>query len=427
MHGTKQYIGGIDPSEFRLFILCAIPVLLALFTPAMQAAAPADRWVGTWATASVAGDNSTTKPGELKIGTEDVKVREVVHTSMGGDAIRLVLTNEFGTTPLKVGAVEVGISSGSSSDGVTAGSAHAVTFGRQTSLLIPAGAKAISDPVALPLAAQTNLAISLYVPRQTLPQLSLHGFANTTNFIAKGNQTAATMLTGPKTMMTSWYLLKAVDVATKVKNAAAIVTLGDSITDGDWSTPDANARWPDVLAARLQANSKTRHLSVLNMGIGANRILHDAGGTNVLSRFDRDVLGQDGVKYLVILEGVNDIGHSTDSVTPGDVVTADELIWAMTQLVERAHAHGIKVLGATLTPFEGAKYTSPEGQQIRQALNTWILTGGVVDGVIDFAKATQDTAKPTWFLPTYEHGDHLHPNDAGYKVMGNSIDLSLFK
>jgi lysophospholipase L1-like esterase len=227
--------------------------------------------------------------------------------------------------------------------------------------------------------------------------------------------------------VTSWYFLKAVDVKTNGKNASAIAVLGDSITDGEGSTLNANKRWPDVLAARLQANMKTRSLSVLNLGIDGNRVSHDAGGSNALSRFDRDVLSQDGVKYLVILEGVNDIGHATDSVTVNAVTQSDELIWDFTQLVERAHASGIKVIVATLTPFGGSKYSSFRAEQMRQTLNTWIRTGGVVDRVIDFEKAIQDPANPTGLLQKYENGDHLHPNDTGYKAMGDSIRLSIFK
>ncbi|MDT7813442.1 MAG: hypothetical protein QOJ42_3358, partial [Acidobacteriaceae bacterium] len=208
--------------------------------------------------------------------------------------------------------------------------------------------------------------------------------------------------------------------------AASIVTFGDSITDGAHSTRDANARWPDILARRLQADKKTAHLGVLNQGIGGNRILHDTTGPSALARFDRDVIAQTGVKYLVIMEGINDIGHATDPAKPYDVVTADDLIAGLSQLATRAHTHGIKVIGATLTPFVGAKYQSPAGEEMRQAFNNWIRTTNQLDGVIDFDKVTTDPTHPGMFLILDDSGDHLHPGDAGYKAMGDSIDLNLF-
>ena len=208
--------------------------------------------------------------------------------------------------------------------------------------------------------------------------------------------------------------------------SASIVVFGDSITDGALSTRDANARWPDLLARRLQANKKTAELGVLNQGIGGNRILHDTTGPSALARFDRDVLAQTGVKYLVIMESINDIGHAQDPVKPYDVVTAEDLIVGLGQLATRAHTHGIKVYGATLTPYVGAKYSSPAGEAMRQAVNKWIRTTNQLDGFIDFDKATQDPANPAVFAPAADSGDHLHPADPGYKIMADSIDLNLF-
>ena len=207
---------------------------------------------------------------------------------------------------------------------------------------------------------------------------------------------------------------------------ASIVCLGDSITDGARSTKDANQRWPDLLAARLQANAATANLGVLNEGIGGNRILHDVSGPSALARFDRDVLAHPHVRYLVILEGINDIGHAYDPKNPYDVVSADELIAADRLMITRAHAHGIKVIGATLTPYGTAGYMSPAGEAVRQALNTWIRTTKELDGVIDFDAATRDPANPSVFLPAYDGGDHLHPSDAGMKAMAGAIDLKLF-
>jgi lysophospholipase L1-like esterase len=204
------------------------------------------------------------------------------------------------------------------------------------------------------------------------------------------------------------------------------VAFGDSITDGAHSTRDANDRWPDVLAQRLHANKKTAQLAVLNEGIGGNRVLHDNTGPSALARFDRDVLAQAGVKYLILLESINDIGHAEDPVRPYDVITADDLIAGLTQLAIRAHTHGIKVYGATLTPYVGAKYASPAGEKMREAVNQWIRTTNQLDGFIDFDKATSDPANPQVFSEAAGSIDNLHPGDSGYKLMGNAIDLKLF-
>ena len=271
----------------------------------------------------------------------------------------------------------------------------------------------------------SSLAVSLYLPDQPIDDTTCHQDARATNFITPGNTTTAETLTDARTIF-SWCFVKGIDISTHASNAAAIVTLGDSITDGALSTRDANRRWPDVLARRLQENSKTAHLSVLNEGISGNRLLHDGAGPNVLARFDRDVLAQNGVRYLIVLEGINDIGHIKDPRDASDIITAQDEIFALTQLVTRAHTHGIKVFGATLTPYVGAGYASPAGEQIREAVNQWIRTSGVFDGVIDFDQLTRDPANPTMFSPAVDSGDHLHPGDAGYDRMGSSIDLSLF-
>jgi len=244
--------------------------------------------------------------------------------------------------------------------------------------------------------------------------------------VLRGNASAAPTADN-SSPITSWCFVKGIDVSTNAADhAAAIVTFGDSITDGAQSTYDMNRRWPDVLAARLQADKKTAHLSVLNQGIGGNRVLHDGYGPSALARFDRDVIAQSGAKYLIILEGINDIGHLKNPHEPGDIITADDLIFGLSQLVTRAHQHGIKVFGATLTPYLPTGYSTPQGEQVRVAYNQWIRTSGVFDGVIDFDKITQDPAHPDQLLPDYDSGDHLHPKDAGYKAMGDAIDLSQF-
>jgi lysophospholipase L1-like esterase len=255
--------------------------------------------------------------------------------------------------------------------------------------------------------------------------ISIHASANQTSYSVTGDAVSAAKLDSAKEI-DSWPFLKGVDVYASGK-AASIVAFGDSITDGALSTRDANARWPDILACRLQSDKKTASLSVLNEGIDGNRILHDGAGPSGLARFDRDVIAQAGVKYLIIMEGTNDIGHATSPTNRYDVITADDLIQAFVQMAERAHIHGIKVIGATLLPYSGSKFASPAGEEIRQAINQWIRTSKQLDGFIDFDKATQDPASPTSFSADVRSSDHLHPGDAGYKIMGDAVDLKLFE
>src|ERR1700730_374898 len=395
-------------SFLLLLSLCALAPSIA------AAASPADHWVGTWAASPMATKNPDGKFGAP--GTDGTTLREIVHISIGGPSVRVILTNEFGLDPLTIGAAQIALSSGTSA--ITPDTATALTFSGKPSIVIPPGALAISDPAPLKVAPASNLAVSLYLPDQPVNQLTFHPLADQTHYLVPGNAVTAASLDTPQTFFT-WDFLKGVDVTADNK-AASIVAFGDSITDGAHSTRDANARWPDVLARRLQADKRTANLGVLNQGIGGNRILHDTTGPSALARFDRDVIAQTGVKYLVIMESINDIGHATDPAKPYDVVTADDLIAGLTQLATRGHTHGIKVYGATLTPFVGAKYQSPAGEEMRQAINKWIRTTNQFDGVIDFDKVTTDSTHPGMFLVLDDSGDHLHPGDAGYKAMGES-------
>jgi lysophospholipase L1-like esterase len=394
-----------------LFCLCAINSTTA------SAATPPDHWVGTWA----ASPTATLNPSD-QLGSADITLREIVHVSLGGSVVRIVLSNEFGLDPLTIGAAQIALSSGRSD--INLASASPLTFGGRPSITIPPGAMVVSDPANLTLPAFADLGVSLFLPAQPIQQISHHSFADQTSYTAPGNVVGAQTLESP-TEISDWAFLKGIDVLAS-GNSAAIVAFGDSITDGALSTRNANARWPDVLARCLQSNKKTAAFSVLNQGIGGNRILHDTTGPSALARFDRDVIAQPGVKYVIIMESINDIGHATDPNKPYDVVTAEDLIVGFTQLATRAHTHGIKVIGATLTPYVGAKYQSPEGETMRQAVNQWIRTNPQLDGVIDFDKVTTDPTHPGMFLPLDDSGDHLHPGDAGYKAMGDSIDLKLF-
>ncbi len=407
---------------FRLSLPSALfsVALLATLSAGSSSAASAQTWVGTWATAPFAGNNPNGTSGS-DAGTGST-VRETVHVSIGGSTVRVILTNEFGKESLTVGGAQIALPA---PDGaIVPSSAKPLTFSGSASVTIPPGALAVSDAVAFQLKPLSDLSVSLYLPQQPLSVISLHSFADTTNYLAEGNVLSAEKLTATKNIY-SWNFLKGVDVQAE-REAGSIVAFGDSITDGAKSTRDTNTRWPDVLAARLAANKATAHLGVLNQGIGGNRILHDNTGPSALARFDRDVIAQAGVKYVIILEAINDIGHAADPKKPYDIVSADDLIAGFSQMARRAHTHGIKVIGATLTPYIGAGYQSPAGEAMRQAVNQWIRTTKELDGVVDFDKATADPAHPGVFLPADDSGDHLHPNDAGYKAMGEAIDLKLF-
>jgi lysophospholipase L1-like esterase len=363
------------------------------------------------------------RPPAFVYGVADTTLREIVHVTLGGPMVRVIFTNEFGTEPLTIGAAHVAISQGGSSINLV--SAAGLTFGGHTSVIIPPGALVVSDPATVNLPAASDLAISLFLPAQTITHLSQHGSANQTSYTAPGNVVGAKTLDSPAEIR-SWPFVKGVDVMASAASGA-VVAFGDSITDGAYAALNANARWPDELARRLLADKRTASLSVLNEGIGGNRILHDTTGPSALARFDRDVIALSGVKYVIILEAINDIGHAFTTVRPYDVVSADDLIAGYVQMAERAHTHGIKVYIATLTPYHGAGYASPAGEQVVQALNQWIRTTNQIDGYIDFEKATQDPANPAMYLPAYDHGDHLHPSDPGYKAMGDAIDLKLFQ
>ncbi len=390
--------------------------LFAMHHPAFAQKSNLSDWVGTWAAAPM-----TPLDDDQQVFC-NVTLREIVHVSLGGDRIRVRFTNEFGTAPLAIAEAHVALSAGGNA--IQAGTDHPLTFQGNMSIRIPAGAIMLSDPVQLNLPPLSNVAVSIYLPCQYIRNATFHDEANQTNFMAAGNGTASLNLSGA-TEVDSWYFLDGFDVQRSDLKAGAIIVLGDSITDGAYSGINTNRRWTDFLAERLQKNKATSDLSVLNEGIGGNRILNDRYGPNALSRFDRDVLSQSGVKFLVILEGTNDIGHLVKP--PVAEITAHELETAFTQIVDRAHAAGIVIYGATIMPFAGAGYYSPKGEKIREAVNQWIRTSGVFDAVIDLDRKMQDPQKPTQYLHQYDHGDHLHPNAAGYKAMSDAVDLKLFQ
>ena len=404
--------------NLRTLAVCLTAILMHVPLPALAAPQPDDHWVGTWASSPLV-PSSIIENEQLQISNSGTTLREIVRITLGGDSFRVRFTNLFGTRPLTIGAAEMAETLVASS--IKPGTSQPLHFHGQSSVIIPPGALVYSDPVHISAAPLSNLTVTFYIP--ALPgTLTEHQLASATSFQVMGNKVGNLSFVSP-IPVTSWEYLNGIDVLCPADDSA-VVTLGDSITDGAYSTIDANSRWPDELAQRLQSNPSYRHLAVLNEAISGNKILQENAGPSALARFDRDVLAQSGVKYLIILEGINDIGHTARD--PDDHTTAQDLILALQQMITRAHTHGIAVIGATLTPYKGAGYYSEGGEAMRQEINRWILTSGAFDGIIDCDAAVRDPLHPERFLPAYEHGDHLHPNDAGYKAMGDAIDLKLF-
>ena len=380
------------------------------------------RWQGAWGTAPAG------PPADASLQTfTNQTVRLVVRLNAGGNRVRIRLSNEMGTAPLTVGAAAIGLRA-SGSD-LAPGTTRALTFGGRAGVTLAPGAPALSDPVDLNLAPLADVAVSLYLPGPT-PATTLHGTALQTGYVSTaGDYSNAATLQVERTI-TQWPFLTALEVDA---GGAAIVALGDSITDGTRSTVDANGRWTDVLARRLQTTRDGRGASpprpsVINRGISGNRLLGTNGanllaGRSALERFDRDVLATSGVRHLVVLIGINDIGNSSAA----NPVTAHDLIAGYRQLIARARAARIAVIGVTLLPFEGAAYYSVEKEALRQAVNAWIRSGDEFDAVIDFDRATRDPARPSRLLPAYDSGDHLHPGELGYQAMGNAVPLELFR
>ncbi|HTI25317.1 MAG TPA: SGNH/GDSL hydrolase family protein [Kutzneria sp.] len=393
-------------------------------------AAAASRWVDTWTAMPQLTEPANMPPPPFtqpNLVLADSTVRQTVHVSTGGRQLRLQLSNAFGGADLPVTAVSVALPADGKA-GVSAirpGTSRTVTFAGQPSVTIPVGALAVSDPVDLPVAPTSNLAVTLYLATgQASSNITSHPGSRTTSYLVAGNHSGDTDLPGA-TPVDHWYFLSAVEVAADPHNAGVAI-VGDSITDGRGSTTNGNDRWPNELEARLQAAGTG--VSVLNQAAGGNRVLHDGLGPNALGRFDRDVLAQDGINWAMVFEGVNDIGTAAADPTAQHQVVRD-LIAAYQQMVTRAHAHGIRFYGATITPFGGNSYDDPTGyrEAARQSVNTWIRTSHAFDAVVDFDRVARDPAHPTQLLPAYDTGDHLHLNPAGYRALGQAVPLALFR
>ncbi len=405
-------------------------LILTFCVTAYSAENAATHWIGTWGASPSPQLSTVADIQKAQLNFENQTLREVVHISAGGSQIRVRLSNAYGKQSVTIGSAHVALRQ--SGAAIVPGSDHALTFSGQTQIVIPPNALVLSDPIAFQVAPAADVAISIFLPNAS-SGAGIHYASQQTLYLAQGDMTSAADMPAAATM-THWVFLTGVDVAAPMA-ASTLVAFGDSITDGARSTDDTNHRWPNFLAARLlKRPAGSAQIGVLDEGIGGNRILHDPNsniefGDNALARFDRDVLAQPGVKYVIVLEGINDLGHAGPNLFPDEQVSADDIILGLKQLIARAHEKGLKIFGGTLTPFIGVPfkgYYSDEKEVKRKAVNEWIRTSHAFDGVIDFEKAVQDKTNPGHIAAAYDSGDHLHPKDEGYKAMADAINLSLF-
>jgi lysophospholipase L1-like esterase len=381
---------------------------------------------GSWVAAWTAAPDSAGPPFERQ------SIRQIVRTSVGGSRVRIRLSNLFAAEPVRIGPIHVATHGRGSS--IVAETTRPVTFNGAPTVTVAAGAVALSDPVAFPVIALQELAISFYLPARVVAS-TVHGIAMQTAFITRGDRAAEAVWPDADADVdtdTSRFFLTDLEVEADGP-ARAVVIMGDSITDGVGSTRDANRRWSDALAERLQADPALASIAVVNSGIAGNRILNDGVapfiGPSSLSRFDRDALDKPGVRWVIVLQGSNDISASDMLESPKDRVTAPQIIAGMQTLIARAHARGIRIWGATMLPRGGVQkpfVTTAAGTAARAMVNDWIRTSGAFDAVIDFERVMRDPERPDRLLPAFDSGDHLHPNNAGYRAMAAAIDLRRF-
>jgi lysophospholipase L1-like esterase len=379
---------------------------------------------------------SGTSSAQATAGFSDQTVRNIIYTSVGGDGLRVQVSNTFGSAPLTVGDVSIGVVLDGAQ--LVDGSSHAVTFGGKPSVTIPAGGQALSDPLSMHVLPLEELAVSLYLPTTTGPATN-HSLAEQTNYVAAGNHAGDAAATAYTTTDGSWYFADGLDVRSATA-PGTIVAFGDSITDGYQSESGSNARWPNYLARRLDSVLGDKAPAVVDEGISGNRVLNNSScfGVSALSRFERDALSQPGVKAVILLEGINDIGMAgspdTGCSAPNNPnVTPGEIEAGYRALIQMAHAQGVRIYLGTLTPFAdsnptyGGYYGTAYGESLREAVNKWILTSGGFNGVVNFAAATQDPSDATYLDPVYNSGDSLHPGDLGYEAMADAIPLSFLR
>lgn len=411
----------MKPSRLRAVALGA--TLAASVAGASATEAP--RWIGTWhASPQPLWQSDFPFSTNVPFNLWNQTVRQMVRIGPGGKRFRVVLSNEYGSQPLRIGAARIALSSDGAD--ILAASDRVLRFGGRESVVIPAGAPMLSDPVELEAPVAARLSVSLYLPQPATPS-TFHWEGLQSTYLADGNATSATRLKAATALPVRLFLT-GVQVEADA-DARAVVVLGDSITDGAASTPGSDRRWTDFLARRLAGE----RIAVLNAGISGARVLRDKMGVNALARFDRDVLGQPQLRTVIVLMGINDISWHGTPFAPDDAsVGAEELIAGYRQLIARAHAGGVRIVGATLTPFEGALLDTPitgyytaEKERVRQSVNQWIRQAREFDAIIDFDALLRDPEHPTRMLPAYDSGDHLHPGDAGYQAMAEAVDPAL--
>ena len=407
----------------KLYIALIVWLFLACGAHA-QSAGTSSKWVGSWAASQQIPEPQNSISTE---DMQDVTLRQIFHLSVGGSTLRVRLSNAFGSQPLHFTSVHVARPLSASSPKIDPATDRALTFSGEPYVTVPAGAEYFSDPLEIAVVPLSSVAVTLHLDRAPVGETG-HPGSRATSFYVHGDHVAAADFPDAK-QVDHWYQVSGIDVTDS--NGAAIVVLGDSITDGHGATTNGDNRWTDVLAERLQKSPATREFGVLNEGIGGNHLLTDGLGPNALARFDRDVLAQTGVHYLIVLEGVNDLGGLTreGEVSPAaHSALIHRIVSAYEQIILRAHAKGVRVFGATILPFVSSEYYHPlqSTDADRQTINDWIRSPGHFDGVIDFDKLTRDPQQPSRLLPAYDSGDHLHPSVAGYRAMGDAVPLTLF-
>jgi lysophospholipase L1-like esterase len=423
----SKWESGMRFGPMRAAFVCGIAIwFVTSGVAAAQDTNDKTHWVGSWAASQQIPETANLLDIEL---LRDATLRQIVHLSVGGSGLRVRVSNAFGTQPLHLTAVHVARPVSAASAAIDAASDKAVTFDGATDVMIPAGAEYLSDAVMMPVAALSSLAISIHYDEPPAGETG-HPGSRATSYVAHGDLVSAVSLPDAKTVE-HWYQISGVDVVAE-KNGAAVVVLGDSITDGHGATTNGNDRWTDVLAARMQTDKSTRGMGLLNEGIGGNRLLLDGLGPNALARFDRDVLAQTAVRAVIVLEGVNDLGTLTrDHVASAEAHKAlvGRMEGAYAQMIVRGHAHGVRVIGATILPYGRSTYyhPGPESEADRQAVNVWIRAAGHFDGVVDFDQVMKAPAYPNAILPVYDSGDGLHPSPAGYKAMADFVSLKLLE
>ncbi len=410
-------------SRALVFALLLFPG--AVWRAHAQGTPASEYWVASWGASQQIPEAQNALPFD---DLRDATVRQIFHLSIGGPALRVHLSNAFGNVPLRFTSVHIARPLSAASPAIDPASDKALTFSGASEVTIPAGAEAISDPIEYSVAPLSDLAVSFHLDEPPIPETG-HPGSRATSYYLHGDPVSAANLPEAK-HVDHWYQVTEIDVAAQ-PGAGTIVALGDSITDGHGATTNGNDRWTDVLAARLQALPATGEIGVSNQGIGGNRLLIDGLGPNALARFDRDVLAPAGVRWLIVFEGVNDLGGlaRNGEVSPAEHAAFVERVFtAYQQMIERAHAHGIRVYGATITPYAGSNYyhPGPLSEADRQAVNRWIRAAGHFDAAIDFDAAVRDPAQPDRLLPAYDSGDHIHPSPAGYKAIADAIPLALF-